>query len=125
MENRYLFKARSIGNRKWVYGSLVQFANESYIVTISEDVHTVVFTKVDSSTICQCMEFKDEDDNLVWANDIVSTISSDPTGELICKDNIIVNPKDHKLMFSLEFSNELRVVGNIFDDTKFCNKSPK
>lgn len=125
MENRYLFKARSVGNRKWVYGSLVQFANESYIVTISEDVHTVVFTKVDSSTICQCMEFKDEDDNLVWANDIVSTISSDPTGELICKDNIIVNPKDHRLMFSLEFSNELRVIGNIFDDIKLCGKSSK
>ena len=125
MENRYLFKARSVGNRKWVYGSLVQFANESYIVTISEDVHTVVFTKVDSSTICQCTELKDDDGKLVWANDIVSTISSDPTGELICKDNIIVNPKDHRLMFSLEFSNELRVIGNIFDDIKLCGKSSK
>ena len=125
MENRYLFKARSVGNGKWVYGSLVQFANESYIVTISEDVHAVVFTKVDSSTICPCTELKDDDGKLVWANDIVSTISSDPTGELICKDNIIVNPKDHRLMFSLEFSNELRVIGNVFDDIKLCGKSSK
>ena len=125
MENRYLFKARSVGNGKWVYGSLVQLANESYIVTISEDVHAVVFTKVDSFTICPCTELKDDDGELVWANDIVSTISSDPTGELICKDNIIVNPKDHRLMFSLEFSNELRVTGNIFDDIKLCGKSSK
>ena len=117
MENRYLFKARRVDNGKWAYGSLIQLANESYIVTFSEDVQDVIFTKIDSSTICQCTELKDEDGELVWANDIVNTISSDSIGNPICRNNIIVNPKDYKLMFGLEFSDELRVVGNVFDIT--------
>lgn len=56
MEDRYLFKAKRVDNGKWV------------VWNIFSGLYGV---DIDKSTICQCTGLKDENDNLIWENDIL------------------------------------------------------
>jgi hypothetical protein len=85
MEDRYLFKAKRLDNGKWITGNLIQnpfFKGvRSWISSEQEDktrLRSISRTQalwnsieVDSTTICQCTGLKDENDKLIWENDIV------------------------------------------------------
>lgn len=85
MEDRYLFKAKRLDNGEWVIGNLIQnpfFKGvRSWISSEQEDktrLRSISRTQalwnsieVDSTTICQCTGLKDENDKLIWENDIV------------------------------------------------------
>ena len=85
MEDRYLFKAKRLDNGEWVIGNLIQnpfFKGvRSWISSEQEDktrLRSISRTQalwnsieVDSSTICQCTGLKDENDKLIWENDII------------------------------------------------------
>lgn len=70
MKDRYLFKAKRIDNGEWVQGYLYGIWEKRYILWgMTNDIPNMI--EVDPSTICQCTGLKDENDNLIWENDIV------------------------------------------------------
>ena len=78
MEDRYLFKAKRTDNGEWVKGALVYDGRDKLyriITEINYSTGTCLTTdnapRVDKSTICQCTGLKDENDKLIWENDII------------------------------------------------------
>lgn len=78
MEDRYLFKAKRTDNGEWVKGALVYDGRDKLyriITEINYSTGTCLTTdnapRVDESTICQCTGLKDENDKLIWENDII------------------------------------------------------
>ena len=78
MEDRSLFKAKRTDNGEWVKGALVYDGRDKLyriITEINYSTGTCLTTdnapRVDKSTICQCTGLKDENDKLIWENDII------------------------------------------------------
>ena len=78
MKDRYLFKAKRIDNGEWVKGALVYDDRDKLyriITAINYSTGTCLTAdnapRVDVSTICQCTGLKDENDKLIWENDII------------------------------------------------------
>lgn len=78
MEDRYLFNAKRTDNGEWVKGALVYDGRDKLyriITEINYSTGTCLTTdnapRVDKSTICQCTGLKDENDKLIWENDII------------------------------------------------------
>lgn len=70
MEDRYLFKAKRVGNREWLQGYLYGIWAKKYILWgMTNDIPNMV--EVDPSTICQCTGLRDKNGKLIWENDIV------------------------------------------------------
>lgn len=69
MEDRYLFKAKR-HNGEWVIGYLYRLSesNPPFIMLINRKGESY---EVNECTICQCTGLKDENDKLIWENDII------------------------------------------------------
>lgn len=73
MENRYLFKAKRVDNGEWVQGYIVKYGytgREKYSI-VPEYASDLYSFLIDPSTICRCTGLKDENDKLIWENDIL------------------------------------------------------
>ncbi len=72
MENRFLCRAKRIDNDEWVHG----FPSCNKDGEIGEievwDGEDITFYTVDPSTICQCTGLKDDDETLIFKNDVLS-----------------------------------------------------
>ena len=69
--DRYLFKAKKIGNGEWVQGYLYGIWEKRYILWgMTNDIPNMI--EVDPSTICRCTGMKDKNGKLIWENDIIS-----------------------------------------------------
>lgn len=136
MEDRYLFKAKSVYNGgKWVQGYLYGIWEKRYILWgMTNDVPNMI--EVDPTTICQCTGLKDKNGNLIWENDIIKTFDA---GEEWCLSKIIfadtslgygwkttdiksLSKYNNNLFKEVSFgsfdSKSVEVVGNIFDNPK-------
>lgn len=84
MEDRYLFKAKRLDNGEWVQGVPFEIERKQVILIkdnenllrvhyLEENMWTaeIYAIEVDPSTICQCTGLKDENDKLIWENDII------------------------------------------------------
>ena len=79
MNDRYLFKAQRTDNGEWVEGHLITDEQEekkhfiAYIFGTDEDgqPHDIDSAMVDPFTICQCTGLKDDNNNLIFENDIL------------------------------------------------------
>ena len=128
MEDRYLFKAKRTDNGEWVKGALVYDGRDKLyriITEINYSTGTCLTTdnapRVDKATICQCTGLKDENDKLIWENDIV-----------VCRDfteeKYVIAWKQDEACFEyqqygcsiMNFEQlsgcEIEVIGNIFDN---------
>lgn len=143
MEDRYLFKAKRLDNGEWVQG--VPFEIEGKTVILMNDnenllrVHYLeenmwdaeicaIETKTD--TICQCTGLKDENDNLIWENDIVKTQVG--TAKVVWdKSEWRIEWLKNKLWrkdlyyWAVEDIQRLEVIGNIFDNPELLESEEK
>lgn len=146
MEDRYLFKAKRTDNGEWVKGALVYDGRDKLyriITEINYSTGTCLTTdnapRVDKSTICQCTGLKDENDKLIWENDIVkfdtycyeklasSIISQIKWCNDLCALSLVVNNRGTRgtLGHLLDLNNEGEVVGNIFDNPELLGGNDK
>lgn len=71
MEDRFLFRGKRIDNGEWVIGHFYEFMDKSYIFEPPFTSKDLTY-EVDPSTICQCIGLKDDDETLIFKNDVLS-----------------------------------------------------
>lgn len=81
MENRYLYKAKSIYSVEWVQGYYAFINNHHYIYSgsLCNGGLYVVPEKfeINIDTLCACTGLTDKNGKLIWENDIVKDLFSD------------------------------------------------
>ncbi len=128
MDEKYLFKAKSLEDGNWEIGYLVKNQEWAYIVKPLEN-GGFEFGTVDPNTICQCTGLKDRNGKLIWKNDIVAywdTYSTengwaeaDCIGKVVWDDETLSFQVTNRLSAeSYEVLDECSVIGNIFDNTE-------
>lgn len=73
-KDKNLFKAKRVDNGEWVQGYIVKYGytgREKYSI-VPEYASDLYSFLVDPSTICRCTGLKDENDKLIWENDILN-----------------------------------------------------
>lgn len=144
MEDRYLFKAKRTDNREWVIGNLIQnpfFKGvRSWISSEQEDktrLRSISRTQalwnsieVDSTTICQCTGLKDENDKLIYENDIIRCKVG--TAKVIWDKSEwriewLKNDLWRKDLYywAVEDIQRIVVIGNIFDNKELLESEEK
>ncbi len=133
MEDRYLFKAKTVTDGTWVQGYYVYdyardihyiFANEIACPNCINDRRrdfSLQDYEVDPSTICQCTGLKYKNDNLIWENDIIKTQVG--TAKVVwdksewriewLKNNLC---RKDLYYWAVEDIQRIEVIGNIFDN---------
>lgn len=78
MENRYLFRGKRIDNGEWVVGYYTYYPDgmgntkDTKYAIRDTSVNPNKLYFVDPSTICQCTGLKDDEDALIFENDVLS-----------------------------------------------------
>lgn len=137
MEDRYLFKAKRTDNGEWVKGALVYDGRDKLyriITEINYSTGTCLTTdnapRVDKSTICQCTGLKDENDKLIWENDIIrckvgtAKVIWDKSEWRIewLKNNLW---RKDLYYWAVEDIQRIVVIGNIFDNEELLESEEK
>lgn len=128
MDEKYLFKAKSMDSGDWIVGYLVKNQEWAYIVKPLEN-GGFEFGTVDPNTICQCTGLKDRNGKLIWENDIVAYwdiystengwTEADCIGKVVWDDETLSFQVTNRLSAeSYEVLDECSVIGNIFDNTE-------
>jgi uncharacterized phage protein (TIGR01671 family) len=137
MEDRYLFKAKRTDNGEWVKGALVYDGRDKLyriITEINYSTGTCLTTdnapRVDKSTICQCTGLKDENDKLIWENDIIRCKVG--TAKVIWDKSEwriewLKNDLWRKDLYywAVEDIQRIVVIGNIFDNKELLESEEK
>lgn len=90
MNDRYLFKAKSLDNGEWVTGSLITCEDGTCKIATSllegkaDEPILVCAYDVDRDTICQCAGLRDKNSKLIWENDIVDFLGHKGTVVFEC-----------------------------------------
>lgn len=137
MEDRYLYKAKRIDNGEWVIGALVYDDRDKLyriITEINYSTGTCLTTdnapRVDLSTICQCTGLKDENDKLIYENDIIRCKVG--TAKVIWDKSEwriewLKNDLWRKDLYywAVEDIQRIVVIGNIFDNKELLESEEK
>lgn len=120
MERIIKFKAKCLGNGKWVEGDLLRAETLAFITWFENGFRKL--EKVDPSTVCQFTGLKDEDGTEIWEHDILKNLPM--TNEVTFRNGsfIIVEDYDDDIVEE-PLSNcvlegnicYLKVIGNKFD----------
>lgn len=123
MEDRYLYKAKTIPKEKgefnnvWVTGNLIVSNGKYYIHPVNNVVNVkneigriIVMHEVIPDTICQCTGLKDKNGKLIWMYDIIR----DERG-CVKPNKLPIGIKQNLLSAK---SLEVEVIGNIFDNAE-------
>ena len=88
MEDRYLFRGKSIDNGEWVYGYLYGIWESRYILWgMTNDIPNMI--EVDPFTICQCTGLKDKSGRLIFENDIMEAHLDDEFPEDVTRTRVV------------------------------------
>ena len=138
MEDRYLFKAKSVYEiNEWVVGYYIVFNGKDsifekkpekyYSIEAAETSCGNRITEVIPETVCQCTGLVDKNGKLIWENDIVAywdaystdngQAEADCIGKVVWDDETISFQVTNRLSAeSWEVLDECSVIGNIFDN---------
>lgn len=137
MKDRYLFKAKRTDNGEWVKGALV-YDDRDKLYRIITEINYSTGTcltadnapRVDVSTICQCTGLKDENDKLIWENDIIRCKVG--TAKVIWDKSEwriewLKNDLWRKDLYywAVEDIQRIVVIGNIFDNKELLESEEK
>lgn len=125
-----LFKAKTVKHREWVDGSLVVLDEEHmYIVPRYENASTLPISAiigysaicVDPETVCQYAGVTDKHGKKAFDGDIIKA-----TAIGICNEDIeatvTIRLDDYELMWNVEHSVEIEIIGNIYDTTELVKE---
>lgn len=132
MEDRYLSKAKGIASGDWLVGYVVKYGytgREKYYIVPSyaSDLYAI---EIDPSTICQCTGLKDENDKLIYENDIIRCKVG--TAKVIWDKSEwriewLKNDLWRKDLYywAVEDIQRIVVIGNIFDNEELLESEEK
>ncbi len=109
-----LFRGKRLDNQVWVEGYYLCLHGE-------EDLHIIVdaegqYHRVDSETVGQLVPgLPDKNGKKVFDGDIIEAIYGNHVGECI-EATVIVRFDDYELMWDIDHSYEIEVIGNIHDN---------
>lgn len=119
----YLFDDGMVNVEHYFIGSLVI---EPYKGTADDDwdITGTYFYEVDPETICQYIKLKDDNGNMVWENDIVlCELGEVAFGYREYRNTILVdNITNYQIMAILQECENLKVLGNMFDNPELLNR---
>ena len=120
-----LFRGKRLDNGEWVEGFLVKDTefygkpeNHTYIVNHkhpSGGYGQDIFLEVDPTTVGQYTGLKDKNGKRIFEGDVLKNIDGNPVGEPIVA-KVVPNLNDYELMWDIEHSYELEIIGNIHDN---------
>ena len=123
MVKTYLFRAKRIPNREWVFGDLLRFEKRAYI----HNGLDIAYYEVDGNTIGEYIGFDDSKNNQVFEGDIVVFYGalgrkyiveySDRVSAFITRNVEVKNNEVHLWSHIIIKSDlEFEVIGNIHDN---------
>ena len=119
----HLFDDGMVNVEHYFIGSLVI---ELYKGTADDDwdITGTYFYEVDPETICQYIKLKDDNGNMVWENDIVlCELGEVAFGYREYRNTILVdNITNYQIMAILQECENLKVLGNMFDNPELLNR---
>ena len=143
MEDRYLFKARSVYEiNEWVVGYYIVFNGKDsifekkpekyYSIEAAETSCGNRITEVIPETVCQCTGLVDKNGKLIWENDIVAywdaystdngQAEADCIGKVVWDDETISFQVTNRLSAeSYEALDECSVIGNAIDNPELLD----
>ena len=107
-----LFRGQAFGSREWVCG---HYRNGRKIHIIYHDENSDNCYAVRPETVGQFTGLTDKNGKKVFDGDILKAIAGNPVGEPIVA-KVAVNLNDYELMWDIEHSYEIEVIGNIHDN---------
>ena len=124
-----LFRAKAINRNKgyhktsykngdWVYGLITRLYDERFENLPAEmtNVNGVSGIEVDYKTIGQFTGLIDNNGNDIFEGDVVDYIASDVIGNPKTGTIIVEDMTDYDTMIYLNHSNEVKIIGNIYDN---------
>jgi uncharacterized phage protein (TIGR01671 family) len=115
-----LFRGKTKVYNKWVYGwycgkilseDMSRTEESSQII----DDKTLYWHTCEAETVGQFTGITDKNGKKVFDGDVIKAIASNPVGEDI-EATVIVSLDDYELMWDIEHSHEIEVIGNIHDN---------
>lgn len=112
-----LFRGKRVYNGEWAYGSLILWKDGDAEICVSSTEEREEQSKfiVHPETVGQYTGLTDKNGEKVFDGDILEAITGNPVGEPIVV-NVVVNLDDYELMWDIEHSYEIEVIGNIHDN---------
>lgn len=126
-----IFRGKRKDNQEWVIGYHLYDNVDEYIIIIKnqrDEDGPWEWHKVIPETVGIYVG-ADQDDEKIWAGDIVKAIYESPAGDQEVTGMVVWNQTDYR--FDLELSDssialgilqEIRKVGNQFDNPEICNR---
>ena len=111
-------------DKGWIYGSLlkVTYDGNTYNLIFADnflfvfgEATAMEHAAVNPGTVGQFTGLTDKNGKKIFEGDIIKAIASNPVGEDV-QATVIVSLDDYELMWDIEHSNEIEVIGNIYDN---------
>ena len=109
-----LFRGKRWNDGEWLEGTLYRLAYEFDPFIMLANRHGESY-QVKPETVGQFTGLTDKNGKKVFEGDIIKAIASNPVGEDV-QATVIVRLDDYELMWDIEHSHEIEVIGNIHDN---------
>lgn len=138
MNNRYLFRAKRIDNRKWVEGNYVHTRLGREMIadgTTYFGINRPCMIDIDVNTLCKCIGFFDQDGKEIFEGDIVGFIDCKSTengySEQCCRGLVVWDRETASIQvtgrllaesYEVLGGTDCKVIGNIFDNPELLEQ---